>query len=141
LARFTVNVFVVPAAKPPQPDAATNDKFTAVVEAVPPESGVAVNHEGSAKVLFSIVNGVPLGVSDLTASVCAGPGVYTGPTGFRVHVNVIAAGVVISGDVEPTVTATVAVTMRSTPALVLKRKVTVLEPLLKPAQPAAALTV
>ena len=74
LARWTVNVFVVPAANAPQPAAATKDKFTAEAVAVPPDSGDTVSHAGKAYVLFSTVNGVPPVVADLTASVWAGPG-------------------------------------------------------------------
>ena len=68
-------MFVVPAAKPPQPVAATNDKLTAVLVAVPPDRGVTVSQAGSAYVEFSTVNGVPPVVADFTANVCAGPGV------------------------------------------------------------------
>jgi hypothetical protein len=47
-ARCTTKVLVVPAANEPHPAAAENEMLTAVDVAVPPDSGVAVNHAGNA---------------------------------------------------------------------------------------------
>jgi hypothetical protein len=58
-------------------------------------------------------------LADLTARTCAGPGVYVGPDGSRLHVSAIEAGVVVNGEDEPTVVVMVAVTVRSAPEPVL----------------------
>lgn len=88
------------------------------------------------------MNGVPLVVADLTARVCAGPGVYVGVGGVRVHVSAIELGSVVSGELAPTVTVTFAVTVTSTPfETVLKRNVGALAPEVRPAHPLAARTV
>jgi hypothetical protein len=140
LAKWTVNVFVVPAAKEPHPDAATKDRFTAVALAVPPVSGATVSHDGKAYVLFSTVNGVPPVVADFTPTVTAGPGVYTGPVGFRVQVSVTALGNGVSDDVTAAVTVKFTVTVTSTPLPVLKRNVGAVAPAAAPVQPGVALT-
>jgi hypothetical protein len=61
-------------------------KLTAVALAVPPVNELTVSQAGGGTTELSTVKGVPPVAPEVTAIVCAAPGVYTGPTGFLAQV-------------------------------------------------------
>jgi hypothetical protein len=112
-------------------------KVTGVDDAVPPAKELTVSQEGGAFVASSTVKGVPPVAVEVIEMVWAGPGVHVGVPLGLVYVQVIVTPEAARPEVvEVTVSATVAVFAVPLAGV----NVSVVLPVLLPAQPGAALT-